>query len=300
MHRLQWDDLQYVLAVAEAGSLSSAARILGVHHATVLRRISTFEAFYGIKIFERGAKGYHLSPESSHILSTVRNIDDIVERLSRTIAAQGNSINGSLRITTTDVLCSTLMIEYSRRFNNQYPDIQLEVLSRNDKQDLSKRESDIAIRICNSLPVDLAGSYAGTLNYNAYATKGYIERKGSSNDVSHHDWLGLSGMIKKTSFASWMDNHIPAHNIVFRADSFLTLASIAETDYGIAILPCCLGDASEKLIKVDRITPTFSRGIWIVTHPDLFHSVKIQMAISFFVDALKRDSHLLMGNIGTL
>ena len=293
---MQWDDLQYVLAVAETGSFSAAGRALSVHHATVLRRITAFEADCGVKVFERGVKGYHLTPESSHILSTVRNIEGMIERLNRTIAAQGEALNGPLRITTTDTLCSSLMVKYACEFNRQYPDIQLDLLSRNDQQDLSRREADIAIRISNSLSPDLTGTYAGELSHRAYAAARYLDKKGTADDITHHDWLGVSGMIQKASFSSWMDNHIPAHNIICRADSFVTLTTLAEAAYGIAILPCCLGDASNQLVRLDTLTPLFSRGLWVATHPELFHSVKIQLGISFFVDALNQDRARLTGN----
>ena len=60
MHRLDWTDLQYVLAVARAGSLAAAARELGVNHATVLRRVARLEEAQGAKVFDRHPGGYRL------------------------------------------------------------------------------------------------------------------------------------------------------------------------------------------------------------------------------------------------
>jgi DNA-binding transcriptional LysR family regulator len=75
---MAWDDLRYVLMVAEQGTLSAAARALGVNHSTVLRRISAFEEQKGVQVFDRTSAGYRLTPESRHLLTTLRAIKDQV------------------------------------------------------------------------------------------------------------------------------------------------------------------------------------------------------------------------------
>ncbi len=296
MHRLIWDDLQYVLAVAETGSLSSAARALGVHHATVLRRIAAFEEHCGVNVFERGLRGYHLTPESSHILSAVRNIDEMVDKLRRNIASQHDSVSGPLKVTTTDSLSAVAIMKYCTLFTKQYPAIRTEIMSRNDQQDLSRLESDIAIRPAAFLSTDLQGEYACDLAFAPYATEAYLDKKEILNDVVHHDWLGLSGLIKNASFSEWMDSTIPSHRYVFHADSFLTLTALAEEDQGVAIIPCCLGERSQKLIRLKQLVPSFSTGIWVAAHPDMAGSAKIQAAISFFVQAIRNEKMLFEGH----
>jgi DNA-binding transcriptional LysR family regulator len=83
-----WDDLRYVLAVAEQGTLSGAARSLGVNHSTVLRRVSSFEEKKGVQVFERTGTGYILTPESRHLLTALRAINEQVSGLDRAIAKQ--------------------------------------------------------------------------------------------------------------------------------------------------------------------------------------------------------------------
>ncbi len=295
MHNIKWDDLQFVLAVAEAGSFSSAARALNVHHATVLRRIAAFEDRCGVKIFERGPRGYHLTPESSHILSTVRNINAQVDKLGRTIAIQNNAITGPLKITTTDALCSAVVLKHCGEFCDLYPAIQLELLARNDHLNLSMLESDITIRPARSLPAELHGEYVCDLGFAAYATPNYLQGSELKGDIAQHQWLGVTGAISRVPFASWLDSQVPAHNVVFRADSFVTLRAAAEADRGITFLPCCLGDRSSSLIPVETATPRFSNGLWVAAHQDLIGAPKIQAAITFFLIALQGDKPLLEG-----
>jgi len=105
---LAWDDLRFVLSVAEQGTLSGAARVLGVNHSTVLRRVSAFEKDKGVQVFERTGSGYVLTPESRHLLTSLRLIEDQVNGLDRAIARQGLELDGPVRITSSDKVQSIL------------------------------------------------------------------------------------------------------------------------------------------------------------------------------------------------
>ena len=76
MAGLEWDDLRYVLAVANAGSLAGAARSLGVNHTTVLRRVSAFEKRMGLRLFERLPTGYVLTAGGEELIAAARHLED--------------------------------------------------------------------------------------------------------------------------------------------------------------------------------------------------------------------------------
>ncbi len=294
MHRMNWDDLQYVLAVAEAGSVASAARGLGVHHATVLRRIAAFEAQCGVQIFEKAGSGYRLTPESSHVLSAVRNIDGMVEELGRAIASQSSAITGPLRLTTTDSLSNAVVTRHCGEFCRLHPEVRIELLSSNENLNLSRLEADITIRPAKSLSPELVGEYICDLGFRVYATDEYL-RSNPARDIAHHDWLGLAGPITRVPFLSWIETQVPTLSFVFLADSFVTLLAAAEESRGVAILPCCLGDRSDKLVRVEAIPARFTNNLWVAAHADLAGSPKIEAAMTFFREALRTDRALLEG-----
>jgi DNA-binding transcriptional LysR family regulator len=70
-----WDDLRYFLAVARSGSLSGAARELGVNHSTVLRRIHSYEERQGVRLFERLPTGYALTQAAENIYPHALDIE---------------------------------------------------------------------------------------------------------------------------------------------------------------------------------------------------------------------------------
>src|SRR5688572_30945956 len=99
---MDWDDLRYVLAVTEAGSLSGAARKLGVNHTTVLRRVGHFERRLGLRLFERLPTGYVLTAGGEELIAASRQIEATVTTLERKLAGQDLRLEGTVRVTTTD------------------------------------------------------------------------------------------------------------------------------------------------------------------------------------------------------
>ena len=141
MHRIAWDDLRYVLAVAEAGSLAAAARTLGVSHTTVLRRVGGFEAGLGLRLFERLPTGYALTAGGEELVAAARSIDGIVTALERKLASQDLRLVGTLRLTTTDTLMASVLPPVLAAFRAEHPGIGLEIGS-NLMANLTKRDAD--------------------------------------------------------------------------------------------------------------------------------------------------------------
>ncbi|MBS0563422.1 MAG: LysR family transcriptional regulator, partial [Proteobacteria bacterium] len=73
--RANWDDLRFVLAVIQEGSVSAAARVIGVNHATVLRRVAAFEAAHGLALFDKTARGYRIPPDRAQVIEAARDVD---------------------------------------------------------------------------------------------------------------------------------------------------------------------------------------------------------------------------------
>ena len=294
MHKLRWDDLQFVLAVAESGSFSAAARKLGVHHATVLRRISAFEEDCEVKIFERTTSGYQLTPESRHILNEIRSIDSLVGELGRSIASQGDSITGPLTLTTTDTLRDAIVLQACSDFSQRFPNTQINLLCSSQQLDLARMEADLTIRPTFSLERDLSGEYICDLGFRAYASEAYLNGW-HNRELNQFQWLGLSGRLVGAPFNDWLGNYVSDKNLVMRADSFISLLGAVSSGLGVAFLPCCLADRVNQLVRVACIEEYFSTRLWIATHKDLAKSHKLKIATKHFFEALQKERKALEG-----
>jgi len=109
-----WNDLKFFLAVAHNGTVSGAARLLGVNYTTVIRRLNSFEDAMGFAVFDRQSNGYQLTRAGQLVLSSTQSIEDEFVSLSNLAVGIDTNIAGTVRIATTDLLAATLMPDISQ------------------------------------------------------------------------------------------------------------------------------------------------------------------------------------------
>lgn len=286
----KWDDLRYVLAVADAGSVNAAASTLGVNHATILRRIASFEAAHSISVFQKSATGYRVSDEFQPIIEAIRGVNASVDALERVIAGKGERLDGVVRMTSTDSLCRTVLPPILRNFHQAHPDLTIALSATNARLNLSKLDAEITVRPAKTLPPDLTGHKVARMEFRVFGTANYLSRHPSGNPASHR-WLGVTELLARSPVGAWQAN-LPGDQIVFKADSFVTLADVAETGLGLAMLPDCLGVFSETLTPAPQFPDTLETFIWVATHHDLAASPRIQACAEFLESELSRASGL--------
>jgi DNA-binding transcriptional LysR family regulator len=295
MAGLEWDDLRYVLAVAEAGSLAGAARDLGVNHTTVLRRVGAFEKRLGLRLFERLPTGYVLTAGGEELLAAARQIDDTVTGLERKLAGQDLRLSGPLRITTTDTLMGSILPDILAEFRAAHPGIAIEVAVSNVMFNLTKRDADVAIRPANDPPETLVGRRVAKIAFAVYGSPRYLAQRRKTDDLAAHRWVGPDDSLAATSVARWMRTELPDSEIALRADSLVALRQAAQAGLGLAPLPCYLGDMSPGLVCVRGPIAAMQTALWILTHADLRHTARIRAFTEFAAAALARRRALLEG-----
>ena len=185
-----WDDLRVFLAVARAGSLSGAARTLGVNHSTVFRRIGAFEAALGVRLFERQPGGYLLTPAGEELRDGALRVEEEIANLSRKVAGQDLRLSGTVRVTTIDMLAFGLLPRHLAGFRDAYPGIEVDLVVGNATLNLSRREADVALRVGNAPAETLVGRRVGRLAFAVYGSAGYRARR-PEPDLALHDWIGF-------------------------------------------------------------------------------------------------------------
>lgn len=295
MHRTNWDDLRFVLAVADSGSVASAARQLGVNHTTVLRRIQAFEEANKLRLFERLPAGYVATAEGEQMVAAARKVDDTVAALERRMAGQDLKLEGVVRLTSTSTLMETVLPRHLASFRAKHPRIAIELALSSSRLSLTKRDADVAIRVSVQLPDPLVGERIADVGVAIYATRAYLDNHSEDPLASDHAWLGVDEMLMNSSAAHWLRRHIADEQIVLRADSFVALSLAARAHMGLAVLPCCLGDSEPDLVRLDREIDNQGMGIWIITHKDLIPAARIRAFVSHMTKALKGERRLLEG-----
>jgi DNA-binding transcriptional LysR family regulator len=288
MHKIRWDDLQYVHAVAEQGSLSAASRVLGVNHATVLRRIALLEAASEVKLFDRRNDGYRLRPEGRALLASLKLMDDASARIRRSLTSTAKGIEGTFRLATTDAVACLLLPGYLATLREVHPNINIEVAVSNDPIDMSLSGAEILIRPGMDLPPELSGIRAGTVQFAVYGAAGYLE-KNQGLALHEHKWLGVAPDFAKPTAGEWQQAHVGTR-FEFSADSFLMLASLAAQGLGLAMLPAFVGQKTDQLVPFGGLTRLPETAIWVATHKDFRKQHNIEILMDFFANTLRADT----------
>lgn len=278
-----WDDLRVFLAVARAGSLSGAARSLGVNHSTVFRRIAGLEEMLGVRLFERLPTGYALTPAGEETLGIVKRIESDVATLDRTVTGQDLRLSGTVRITAPDMLALWLLPDHLRRFRAAHPGIEVEVVVGNEALNLSRRETDMALRISNSPPETLVGRRVGELVFAIYGAPDYCASRLSS-DLAEHDWIGFESA--HAPLTRQLEKLLPDMRPAVRTNSVACAVRLAKAGLGLALLPCAIADQKSDLIRVAELPNPFSLNLWLLTHEDLRHTARIRAVLEFLTPAL--------------
>jgi DNA-binding transcriptional LysR family regulator len=187
--RIDWEDLRYVLAVADASSLAAAARTLRVNHTTVLRRVNGFEEKLGLRFFERLPTGYALTAGGEELLTAARAMADTVTALERRLQGRDLRLEGELRLTTTDTLmASPVLPKALAAFRERHPGIVVEVSTPNTMANLVRRDADVAVRPTLDPPETLVGRRLCAVAFAPYAAPAYLAARGGADpsDLAAH------------------------------------------------------------------------------------------------------------------
>lgn len=281
-----WDDLRFVLAVADCGTVSAAARTLGVNHATVLRRVAAFEARHGAMLFEKSHSGYRVPPDRIRVLEALRDVRAAVFATSRLMQGGLAPLRGAIRLTSTDSLCQLVLPPVLAEIRVAAPELRFDLFATNAHLELAQLQADITVRPAMSLPEDLFGIAAARIGFGIYEAQG----------VTRPDrWLGIGGATARAKPAHWIDQTIPGDQIVGAADSFLILREMAATGQGRAVLPCYLGDPDARLQRIHGLLPAMEVPIWVASHVDLADSPRIRVVRDLLAAGLTERRELLLG-----
>ncbi|MFB9270000.1 LysR family transcriptional regulator [Bradyrhizobium erythrophlei] len=293
-HRIDWEDLRMVLAVAEASSLAGAARILGVNHTTVLRRVNAFEERLGIRLFDRLPSGYALTAGGQELLATARKMAETVTELERKLSGQDLRFEGPLRVTTTDTLFYSVLPPMLAAFRERYPAVELQLAIQNPMANLTQRDADVAIRPVAQPPETLVGRRVANVKFAVYASPGYIATR-ETIDLAALRWIVPDDSLASSGVARWMKSALPDADIALRVDSLVAMAHCVRAGLGAAALPCYLADGLPGLVRIGPLIDDIDSALWVLTHEDLRRTARVSAFIEFMADALQRQRDLMEG-----
>jgi DNA-binding transcriptional LysR family regulator len=271
---LAWDDLRCVLTVARTGSLSGAARALGVEHSTIFRRLNAVERRLGVKLFERTRKGYAPTVQGERAAAAASAMESQALAVEGLMLGQESNLTGVVRLATSELLAGYLLPTVIDGFRAAHPRLDLEIDVANHAVDLTRREADIALRASNSPGDHLIGRQIGELRYGVYGARHLAQAAGSKLDQL--PWLGFDDSIAHHEIARWQHalRLNPAPRIRF--NSIAPMVQAAAEGLGVAVLPMFAAERHAQLVRIGAVLDQPRVGLWTLSHREMRENARVQ------------------------
>ena len=273
---LDWNDLRFVLETARNGGTSGAARVLGVNHATVARRITAAEEALGERLFDRLPRGYVPTEAGREAVRTAEAMERLDSELDLKIAARDDRIKGRLRVTAPQLFIQRVLGGILAEFTEAYPEVDLELVATNDTLNLAQREADVAIRFSKDPPETLVGRRFMDQKGAVYATPELIARD-----------LGGEAPLDWVKFAHWpgppaeIKSVRPNLRVRLTVDDMAAAIGAVRAGIGATRMACFLGDTDPALVRVPGMPRFDYLPLWLLTHADLRHVPRIRTFMDF-------------------
>ncbi|NJM83527.1 MAG: LysR family transcriptional regulator [Tabrizicola sp.] len=268
---MDWNNLHVLVAVAQEGSLAGAARVLGVNHATISRRIAALEAEVGAGLVRRLARSTPLTEKGRQIADLAMDMAARARQIEPLTKLQASRISGTVRLSAPPSMLSETLMPGLAGVLRAHPDLRLELVADSRITSLEQGEADIAIRLSEPQSPQIIARKLGEITYGLFGVAGHIEQPeaawrfiGAGPDLAHspaQTWLAAFAAGRPFSLMS-SDPHVQK--------------SAAEAGLGIALLPDRIAGLSPSLRRAQLSAPP-ARVAWLVMHPDVQNSPAVRI-----------------------
>lgn len=264
-----WDLYGAFLAVMQGGSLSAAARSLGVAQPTVRRQIEQLEAQLGVVLFTRAPNGLVPTEVARATLPYAEAIASAARSLVRSVSAPADADRGTVRVTCSEVVGVEVLPPMIAALRSKHPQLQIELAATNRTEDLLRRDADVAVRMTEPTQEALVRQRAGRIELGLFATKAYLAAHPAPRTLPQlardHALVGGDRARATIDALAALGLATTPKSYAFRSDS--DVAQLAAVRAGVGVGVCQVPIAGSLV----RVLPSLALHLdaWVVTHEDL-------------------------------
>lgn len=288
-HYPDWNQLHAFLATVETGSLSAAARQLGLTQPTVGRQVAALEQDLGVLLFERVGRSLSLTSAGRELFESARSMSEAASRLSLIASGQSQSIEGLVRITASDIVAAYALPPILKRLHEMAPGIEVEIIAANDVRDLIRREADIAVRHVLPEQPDLIARRCRGTTAHLYAATSYLESRGrptTGADLAEADFIGYSQTDGLVGELNARGVPVTRRNFRWTTSSVVIAWEMIRQGLGVGVM---FRDAAHGVAGIEPVLPElppFEVPIWLVVHRELHTSRRIRLVFDLLAETL--------------
>jgi DNA-binding transcriptional LysR family regulator len=267
-----WELYRTFLAVVREGSLSGAARALGLTQPTAGRHVDALERALGVALFIRTQQGLSPTEAALALRPFAESMEATSAALLRAASSHGDGVRGTVRITASDVVAVEVLPPILADLHAAHPELTIELAPSNRMEDLLRREADIAVRMQRPSQGVLIARHVGGIELGIYAHRRYLERHGAPatvGDLAHHTLIGYD---KENAFLRSVRAQLPwvqRSRFALRTDSDLAAIAALRAGFGIGFCQVGLARRNADLVRLFADQVSLTLDTWLAMHEDL-------------------------------
>ncbi len=285
-----WDLYRTFLAVLQEGSLSGAARALGLTQPTVARHIDALEDSVGCELFLRSQRGLAATEAASHLRPYAETLASTAAALLRAASGQGGTVKGTVRVSASEIVGAEVLPPILAALRTQHPALEFELVLSNTVENLLRRDADIAVRMVEPAQEALVVRRLGDVPIGLHARRDYLDRCGVPErleDLARHSVIGYD---RETPAIRSLRRLVPGFDGVrfaLRTDSDLAHLAAIRAGFGIGICQAALAARDPTLVRVLADAFELKLGVWITMHEDLRSTPRCRAVFDGLVAGLR-------------
>lgn len=289
MVKADWNLLRAFLETAETGSLSAAARKLGLTQPTLSRQVAALEQQLGVTLFERVGKAMVLTSTGLDLLEHARAMGTAAASLGLAATGRSQAVGGVVSVSATDMVAMHLLAPLVRKLREQEPGIAIEVIASNALSDLLRREADIAIRHVKPGQPDLIARLVREADAGFYASEDWIRTHGHPRTAQEAAHLPFVGSDRSGQLLGFLQKHglpLTEANFTCYCDHVATQWEFVRLGLGIGAMMDDIARGTPGIVRVLDDVPPVRFSIWLVTHRELRTSRPIRTVFAALAQGL--------------
>lgn len=292
MNDIPWNLIRSFLTTAHEGSLSAAARVLGVSQPTLTRDIQALEAHTKLNLFKRSTQGLTLTEMGKALVESAEKMADFSDSFHRQASGLHTELNGDIRISVNEIMGIYVLPAAIAAFKERYPAVNIEIVVSNKSSSLNKREADIALRMFEPTQAELIARRLQDIPLGFFAHHDYLEKHGEPqtfNELKDHRIIGTDQNMEFIHAAKAMGYTFTPDDFHLRTDNLLLQIQLAHQACGILVTHVGLAQHSPKLVRILEWVPIPTLQFWIVCHADSQHNACIRTFKNHLIQWFKDD-----------
>lgn len=291
---VDWSLIPAFLAVMEKGNLSAAAQHCHHSQPTISRHIQTLETQLGLVLFERTGKGLRPTPHAHALVESAGKMRQAAFELERIAGSKHDTLSGTLCISATQPVAYQLLIPVLADFQQDYPQISIDLVVNNDLNNLLEREADIALRMTRPTQSDLIAKKLLELPMGFFAHNDYLQRHGipeTLDALSRHHVIGDDKQRRIIDGAKQVGQSITRDDFSFRSDDLMAQWLAVKNGLGIGIVSHHLAASDPAVKQILTKHFTYQLPMWLVTHRELRSNRALRLLFDYIAQYLPRETH---------